>query len=276
MSAIRGISMMTVLPWRSVQVPIALASSSWAIAAFAAATDSSNVASIASALAGSFTAEVCAAAWPCRSRRAGASPRSSAGGPRCAARAARASRTSRGASRTACPPGTRESTLRVVELSRSNSMRSGSIIRMGLSPSPVSPLVIFKESSPRLPPESSRQNQPLQERGRRETGLTILGEHDLGDRVDRVEADVVEQLERAHRVRAPELHAGVDVLERADALLVRADRVEEVRHEEAVHDEARVVPAGDGLLAERRGRTPSRRRPSRPTSRGRARPPRAS
>ena len=49
---------------------------------------------------------------------------------------------------------------------------------------------------------------------------------------------------------APAIIPRVDVLDRADALLVGADRVEHVRDQQPVDDEAAVVAGGDGRLAE--------------------------
>ena len=46
------------------------------------------------------------------------------------------------------------------------------------------------------------------------------------------------------------LHRGVDLLDRAEPLLVGADRVEQVRHEQAVDDEAGLVLRVDSELAE--------------------------
>ena len=71
-----------------------------------------------------------------------------------------------------------------------------------------------------------------------------------------VEPDEVGQLERAHRVVEADPRARVDVLGRAEALLVGPHRLGEERHEDAVDDEARPVGRDDDLLAElgRRGR----------------------
>ena len=69
----------------------------------------------------------------------------------------------------------------------------------------------------------------------------VLVEHDVRDRLRRVQADEVEQRERAHGVVRAALHRRVDLVDRADALLVGADRVEHVRHEQAVDDEAGLV-----------------------------------
>jgi hypothetical protein len=46
------------------------------------------------------------------------------------------------------------------------------------------------------------------------------------------------------------LHPGVDVLDRADALLMGADRIEHVGDQQAVDDEAAVVLGGDRRLPE--------------------------
>lgn len=58
------------------------------------------------------------------------------------------------------------------------------------------------------------------------------------DELAGVQADVVHQLEGSHRVAGAELHRGVDVLLAGVAALRHADRLEHVRHQEAVHDEA--------------------------------------
>src|SRR5439155_987244 len=55
----------------------------------------------------------------------------------------------------------------------------------------------------------------------------------------------------ASRYFLSELHPLVDVLERAEAALVCPNGVEQIRHEEAVDDEAGTVGRRDRLLAER-------------------------
>ena len=82
-------------------------------------------------------------------------------------------------------------------------------------------------------------------------GLAELLEHHLGHVHRGVEAHEVQEGERAHGVAASELHRQVDVLLRGDAGLQQADRLQEVRHEEPVHDEPRGVLGGDRRLAER-------------------------
>ena len=52
----------------------------------------------------------------------------------------------------------------------------------------------------------------LEDRGRRVQPVAALAVHRLEDLVRRVEADQVEQRQRAHRVAAAEAHGGVDVL----------------------------------------------------------------
>ena len=63
--------------------------------------------------------------------------------------------------------------------------------------------------------------------------------------------DEVEQLERAHRVRRAELHAGVDLLRLDAGPLEQPDRVEQVGEEQPVDDEAGLVRHLDGGLADR-------------------------
>ena len=79
-----------------------------------------------------------------------------------------------------------------------------------------------------------------------------VGEEGVADRLGDVEADEVEQGERAHRVAGAELHAGVDLARLHAGPLDHADRVEEVGEEQAVDDEARLVGDLDRGLAERR------------------------
>ena len=67
-----------------------------------------------------------------------------------------------------------------------------------------------------------------------------------------VEADEVGQLERTHRVVQADPRTGIDVLGRPDALLERAHRLGQERHQDAVDDEAGPVGRLDDLLAELR------------------------
>ena len=61
--------------------------------------------------------------------------------------------------------------------------------------------------------------------------------------------DEVRQRQRPHRVPGAGLHRLVDLVDRADALLVGAHGVEHVGHEQAVDDEARLVLGLDRELA---------------------------
>ena len=96
---------------------------------------------------------------------------------------------------------------------------------------------------PPLLPQVPGQDHALQQRRRREARLAELVEQDVGDEIGGVEADEVQQGERAHRVAAAELHPRVDVLNRPEAVLEAADRVEQVGHQRPVDDEAAGDPA---------------------------------
>jgi hypothetical protein len=65
-----------------------------------------------------------------------------------------------------------------------------------------------------------------------------------------VETDEVGQLERANRMVEPDPRSRVDVLGRADPLLVGSHRLGEEWHEDAVDDEPGLVCGHDDLLAE--------------------------
>src|SRR5271166_2697592 len=96
------------------------------------------------------------------------------------------------------------------------------------------------EADPALAPEPPRAEHLAQRRRAREAPLAELVEEHVADRAQRVQPDEVGERERAHRVSGAGLHRLVDLVHRAHALLVRADRVEHVRHEQAVDDEARL------------------------------------
>ena len=108
--------------------------------------------------------------------------------------------------------------------------------------------------------------------GGAEAPLAELVEHDLADRLGRVEADEVEQLERAHRVVRAALHRRVDLLDRAEALLEGADRVEQVRDQQAVDDEARLVARVDDRLVQDSAELEARLERAACSSRSTARP----
>src|SRR4051812_26732265 len=109
---------------------------------------------------------------------------------------------------------------------------------------------VVVEPAPRLAPVVARRHHLPQRGRRREALLPVLVEHDVADRLEGVEAHEVTQRERAHRVVGPRFHGSVDLLDRAHALLVGPDSVEEERHEEPVDDEAGLVLGLDRELAE--------------------------
>ena len=103
---------------------------------------------------------------------------------------------------------------------------------------------VLIEAFSALPAQFPREHHALEERRRGEHRVLVLVEHDVRDVVRRVEADEIEQRQRPHRVAAAELHALVDVLDRPQATLVASDRVQQIRHQQAVDDEARLVGGG--------------------------------
>src|SRR6266850_6076708 len=62
-----------------------------------------------------------------------------------------------------------------------------------------------------LPAVHPGQHHPLEERWRGVALLAVLGEHDLGDPVGRIQPHKIEQAERTHRVATAELHRLVDI-----------------------------------------------------------------
>src|SRR5213596_450018 len=112
---------------------------------------------------------------------------------------------------------------------------------------------IVVEALAALPAIHSCQNHALEERRRRVALLAVLGEHDLGDLVGRIQSDEVEQRQWTHGIAAAQLHRLVDIRYAPHAALDRTDGIEQVRDEQQIDDEARVVLRRHGLLAERFG-----------------------
>src|SRR5947199_600949 len=112
---------------------------------------------------------------------------------------------------------------------------------------------IVVEALAALPASHPGQDHSFEERRWGVTLLAVLGEHDLGDLVGRIQPDEVEQSERPHWIAAPELHRLVDIRHAPHAALYRPDRVEQIRDEQQIDDEAGGVLRGHGLLAERPG-----------------------
>ncbi len=110
--------------------------------------------------------------------------------------------------------------------------------------------VVGVEAAAGLAAEHAGGDQLLEDRRRRVQPVAALAVHRLEDLVGRVEADQVEQLERAHRVAAAEPHRRVDVLARGELALEHRDGVVEVAEQQRVGDEAGLVAADDGVLAE--------------------------
>src|SRR5205814_7180876 len=100
---------------------------------------------------------------------------------------------------------------------------------------------IVVEALAALPAIHSCQNHALEERRRRVALLAVLGEHDLGDLVGRIQSDEVEQRQWTHGIAAAELHRLVDIRYAPHAALDCTDGIEQVRDEQQIDDEARVV-----------------------------------
>ena len=114
------------------------------------------------------------------------------------------------------------------------------------------------EAAARLLAEMSGRDEVPSTLGGAEVLLAEALVEDLHDPEADVEADEVGELERAHRVVQADLRAGVDVVGRAEALLVGPHRLREERHEDPVDDEARPVGRDDDLLAQVGGDLPDR------------------
>ena len=110
--------------------------------------------------------------------------------------------------------------------------------------------LVAVEAAAGLAPEHAGGDHLLEDRRRGVQAVAALAVHRLEDLVGGVEADQVEQRQRTHRVAAAVAHRGVDVLARGVAVLVHRHGVVEVAEEQRVGDEAGLVAAHDGVLAE--------------------------
>ena len=99
------------------------------------------------------------------------------------------------------------------------------------------------EAAAGLAAEQAGGDHLLEDRRRRVQPVAALLVHRVEDLVRRVEADQVEQRQRAHRVAAAEAHRGVDVLARGVVALEHRGRVVEVAEQQRVGDEAGLVAA---------------------------------
>ena len=83
----------------------------------------------------------------------------------------------------------------------------------------------------------SRQHQPLQQRRRGKSLLTEFIEQNICNVVGRIQSYEIEQGERPHGIAAAKLHALVDVFDAAHTFFERANRIEQVRHQQSIYDE---------------------------------------
>ena len=124
---------------------------------------------------------------------------------------------------------------------------------------------VVVEADAVLPAEAVGGHHAAQQQCGCEVRVAELLMERVEDREAGVEADEVEQLERAHREVAAALHRGVDVVATGDAGVVELHRVVEVGEQERVHDEAGLVFDVDAGLAARLDERPRPRSSSRPT-----------
>ena len=111
-------------------------------------------------------------------------------------------------------------------------------------------LLVGVEAAAGLAAEEAGGHELLEDRCGRVQVVARLVVHRVEDLVRRVQADQVEQRQRAHRVAAAEPHRRVDVLARRVAALVHRHRVVEVAEQQRVGDEAGAVTRGHVGLAD--------------------------
>src|SRR5712664_1412343 len=111
--------------------------------------------------------------------------------------------------------------------------------------------VVIKPPS-RLPPVPPRQHHALQQRRRRESPLLELIKHNLRNVIRRIQPHKIQQCQRSHRVPAAQLHRLIDVLDRPDTFFQRANRIQQIRHQQPVDDEAGAVMRAHRCLSELR------------------------
>src|SRR3979490_3344646 len=112
-------------------------------------------------------------------------------------------------------------------------------------------LGVVLEALAGLAAETAGCDEVLQQGRWGETFLAELVEQRPLDCQGYVESYDVEQLERAHRQAAADLHRGIDVVADRVVRLEHFHRVVEVREQERVDDEACAVSTVDRLLSDR-------------------------
>src|SRR5918996_994035 len=99
-------------------------------------------------------------------------------------------------------------------------------------------------------PEVTGPDHVLEQRRRGIAALPELGVQRVQYRQAHIEADGVQELERAHWVATSELHCRVDVAGGAVALLVHSNRVVQIWKQQVIDDEPRAIAASHWPFAQ--------------------------
>src|SRR5262245_7864667 len=96
----------------------------------------------------------------------------------------------------------------------------------------------------------ARQHQSLQQWLRGESFLSKFIKHNVRDVQRRFEADKIQKRERTHWIPAPKLHAFINVTHGSHTFFQRADGIEQIRHQETIHNEPGPIGRPYGYLAQ--------------------------
>src|ERR1700694_6181219 len=100
---------------------------------------------------------------------------------------------------------------------------------------------IIVEPFARLPPVPPGHHQALQQRRGSEPPLLKLVIHHVSNVISRIDPNEIEQSERPHGISTSTFHSVINILDRSHALFLSADGIEQIRHQQPVHNESSFV-----------------------------------
>src|SRR6202047_4451517 len=114
--------------------------------------------------------------------------------------------------------------------------RSKSVARLQLIRPGLVRIRLIVEPFGRLPPVPPGHHQALQQRRGSEPPLLKLVIHHVSNVISRIKPNEIEQSERPHGISTSQFHSVINILDRSHALFISADGVEQIRHQQPVHN----------------------------------------
>src|SRR5271156_5134101 len=93
-------------------------------------------------------------------------------------------------------------------------------------------------------------HQPLQQRRRGKPPLLELVKHHLRNVISSVQPNKIQQSKRTHGIPAPQLHRIINIFNRPHTFLISPDRIQQIRHQQPVHNETSLIRSPHRNLAQ--------------------------